>query len=101
MVLGPNDTILQDRTDLNEIVMESLPAHPLVRFVRGRLSCHANPCMQLNDSCSIDEKKDGADAEVSDIEDTEAVPPHDANGKDRVLGECLHPLVSSKLDLTV
>jgi hypothetical protein len=100
MVLGPNDALVQDRTNLNEIAMESFHAHPPVRLGHGLLSCHADPCMQLDDSSSIDEKKNGSDADVADIGETEAVTPLDANGKDRVLGECLHPLVSSKVDLT-
>jgi hypothetical protein len=86
MALGPNDTLVQDRTDLNDIVVESFPAHPPVRLVRGLLGCHAHPRAQLHDSSSIDEKKDGADAEVSDVGETEALPSYDGNGKDRVLG---------------
>jgi hypothetical protein len=86
MALDPNDTIVQDRTDLNEIVVESFPAHPPVRHVRGLLGRHAHPRAQSHDSSSIDEKKNGADAEVSDVEETEAIPSYDANGKDRVLG---------------
>jgi hypothetical protein len=72
MPLGPDNVIVQDRTDLNETVMESFPAHPKDHAESGSYT---------------DEKKDTADVTYGEAEaDYDGAPPYDDNGKDKVLG---------------
>jgi hypothetical protein len=82
MTRGNEGLLVQDRSDLNETVVESFPHAP-----------HPDPPRYDNSSASPsekDEKKDFADgAYVKDgeVHDNEGIVVYDEHGREKVLGE--------------